>query len=69
MSKSISKTIELAASELNPLGGVHCPAPSTPSWSSHPKVFIDVAKHGQGSCHYCGTQYKLAAGEHVASGH
>ncbi len=63
----MSKEIELKASDLNPLGGVHCPSPSTPSWSSHPKVFIDIAKHGHGSCHYCGTVYKLAAGE-IASG-
>jgi uncharacterized Zn-finger protein len=65
----MSNTIELKASELNTLGGVHCPNPSMPSWSSHPKVFIDVAKHGHGSCHYCGTEYKLAAGETVVGGH
>jgi uncharacterized Zn-finger protein len=65
----MSNTIELKASELNSLGGVHCPNPSMPSWSSHPKVFIDIAKHGHGSCHYCGTEYKLAAGEAVIGGH
>ena len=62
-------TIELKATDLNPLGGVHCPSPSTPSWSSHPKVFIDIAKHGHGSCHYCGTEYTLVAGEAVIGGH
>jgi uncharacterized Zn-finger protein len=65
----MSKAIELKASDLNSLGGVHCPSASSPSWSSHPKVFIDVAKHGQGSCHYCGTVFKLAAGEALASAH
>jgi uncharacterized Zn-finger protein len=65
----MSNTIELKASELNTLGGVHCPNPSMPSWSSHPKVFIDIAKHGHGTCHYCGTEYKLAAGEVVVGGH
>jgi uncharacterized Zn-finger protein len=65
----MSKAIELKASDLNALGGVHCPSPSTPSWSSHPKVFIDIAKHGHGSCHYCGTQYKLAAGEALSNAH
>lgn len=65
----MSNTIELKATELNSLGGVHCPNPSMPSWSSHPKVFIDIAKHGHGSCHYCGTEYKLAAGEALVGGH
>jgi uncharacterized Zn-finger protein len=65
----MATTIELKAADLNSLGGVHCPNPSMPSWSSHPKVFIDVAKHGHGSCHYCGTVYKLAAGEQLAGAH
>jgi uncharacterized Zn-finger protein len=65
----MSKAIELKATDLNPLGGVHCPSPTTPSWNSHPKVFIDIAKHGHGSCHYCGTVFKLAAGESVIGGH
>jgi uncharacterized Zn-finger protein len=65
----MSKIVELKATDLNSLGGVHCPPAGSPSWSSHPKVFIEVAKHGQGSCHYCGAVYKLAEGEHVAGGH
>ena len=43
------------------LGGhsVFCPNPKMPLWSSHPKVFIDVATTGEGRCPYCGTVYKL----------
>jgi uncharacterized Zn-finger protein len=26
-------------------------------------VFIDVAAHGEGRCPYCGTVYRLKAGE------
>ena len=59
----MSKQIELKASELNSLGGVHCPPSNAPSWSSHPKVFIDIAKQGQGRCHYRGTIYKLITNE------
>ncbi|MFM2120423.1 MAG: hypothetical protein RL722_1891, partial [Pseudomonadota bacterium] len=33
------------------------------------RVFIDVAKHGEGRCPYCGTVYRLAAGEHLHGGH
>jgi uncharacterized Zn-finger protein len=65
----MSKKIELKASELNSLGGVHCPPSNTPSWSSHPKVFIDIAKQGQGRCHYCGTVYQLIAGEASSNHH
>jgi uncharacterized Zn-finger protein len=36
-------------------------------WSNHPRVFIDVS-HGEGKCPYCGTVYRLAAGE-VIHGH
>ena len=61
--------VELKASDLNTLGGVHCPNPAMAQWSSHPKVFINVAHHGEGRCHYCGTVYKLAAGETVSQGH
>jgi uncharacterized Zn-finger protein len=33
-------------------------------WSSHPKVYLNVANAGQGKCPYCGTVYQLKAGEH-----
>ena len=38
---------------------VHCPNPAMPLWSSHPRVFLDVAATGTASCPYCGTQYRL----------
>jgi uncharacterized Zn-finger protein len=38
-------------------------------WNSHPKVYVDVAKTGEAKCPYCGTVYKLAAGEHVGGHH
>ena len=46
-------------------GVVFCPNPKMPLWSGHPKVFIDVVTEGQGQCPYCGTVYKLRAGEKV----
>ncbi|MCY0387502.1 zinc-finger domain-containing protein [Robbsia sp. Bb-Pol-6] len=46
---------------------VHCPNPSMPAWSMHPRVFIDVT-HGEARCPYCGTRYKLRASE-VLKGH
>ena len=53
--------IELFASDLP----VHCPNPSMTQWSSHPRVFIKLI-HGEGKCPYCGTVYRLKAGEKVA---
>lgn len=57
--------VELAAADLVGPGVVFCPNPKMALWSNHPKVFIDVAKTGEGKCPYCGTVYKLKAGEHV----
>ncbi|PPD51263.1 MAG: hypothetical protein CTY12_08485, partial [Methylotenera sp.] len=39
--------------------------PEVALWSSHPRVFLDVAKTGHAACPYCGTKYKLKAGEQV----
>ena len=38
-------------------------------WNSHPKVYLDVAKTGSAKCPYCGTVYRLKAGEHAGGGH
>jgi uncharacterized Zn-finger protein len=58
--------VELLAKDLNPQGGVYCPSPKADMklWSSHPKVYLNVAGTGQGKCPYCGTVYQLKAGEH-----
>ncbi len=61
--------VELAASELLGPGVVHCPNPRMPLWANHPKVFIDVARTGEGRCPYCGTVYRLKAGEQAHAGH
>jgi uncharacterized Zn-finger protein len=41
---------------------VFCPNPGMPLWSSHPRVFLDIAPVGQVACPYCGTQYVLRGG-------
>ncbi len=64
-------TVELLASDLNAHGGVFCPSPKADMklWNSHPKVYLDVARTGEARCPYCGTAYKLKAGEVVGSHH
>ena len=51
--------VMVSAADLHGGHSVYCPNPKMPLWSSHPKVFIDVATTGQGRCPYCGTLYKL----------
>ena len=38
---------------------VFCPNSGMPLWSSHPRVFLDVAGAGEAMCPYCGTRYRL----------
>ena len=63
---STSSHIELLAADLNDQGGIFCPSPKAHMkiWNSHPKVYLDVARTGMGKCPYCGTEYRLKAGEH-----
>jgi uncharacterized Zn-finger protein len=68
MSKAV---VQLMARDLNPQGGVYCPRPEAGMklWNNHPKVYLDVAHTGEAKCPYCGTEYKLKAGEHFAATH
>ena len=62
-----SAVVEVVAADLHGGGVVYCPNPKMPLWSTHPRVFIDVAASGEGKCPYCGTVYKLKAGEKAHS--
>ena len=57
--------VEVTAQDVQGPGVVACPNPKMPLWSNHPRVFIDVS-HGEGRCPYCGTGYRLKAGEKLA---
>ena len=65
-----ASVVELRAQDLNGNGGVYCPSPQADMklWNNHPRVFIDVAHHGEGRCPYCGTVYRLKPGEVVRGG-
>ena len=54
-SVSTDEVINVQSSDL-PL---HCPMPSSPLWSSHPRVFIAIEESGEAACPYCGTRYRL----------
>ena len=63
--------VELLAKDLNHEGCVYCPNPAAHMklWNSHPKVYLDVALTGEAKCPYCGTVYRLKAGETVGHSH
>ena len=67
----MSNSVELLAKDLNGNGGVYCPSAKADMklWNSHPKVYLDVASTGEAKCPYCGTVYKLKAGEPVGGHH
>jgi uncharacterized Zn-finger protein len=56
--------VELLAKDLP----AFCPNPAMPVWNHHPRVFLDVATRGSAMCPYCGTHYRLKAGQ-VAPSH
>ncbi|MFT3718414.1 zinc-finger domain-containing protein [Pseudorhodoferax sp.] len=68
---STTATVELLAKDLNDQGGVFCPTPKAGMqlWNTHPRVYLDVAKTGEARCPYCGTTYRLKAGEHFGAAH
>jgi uncharacterized Zn-finger protein len=55
--------VELLAKDLQGPGVAFCPNPKMGLWNQHPRVYIDVATTGEGRCPYCGTVYRLKAGE------
>ena len=65
--KESNSVVEVAAKDLEGHGVVFCPNPKMPLWSTHPRVFIDVATTGEGWCPYCGTVYRLEAGARLGS--
>ena len=69
MSSKPEAVVEVTAKDVQGDGVVFCPNPKMTLWSSHPRVFIDVVTEGQGQCPYCGTVYRLKAGEKVHGGH
>ncbi|MBB5192576.1 putative Zn-finger protein [Silvimonas terrae] len=64
LKENTQRVIEVGAADL-PL---HCPMPDMMKWNAHPRVFLPIDRTGEALCPYCGTQYRLKAGE-VISGH
>ena len=65
MTTQSTAAVEVTAKDLQGPGVVVCPNPKMALWSTHPRVFIDVTTSGEGKCPYCGTVYRLKAGDKV----
>ena len=63
------QAIELQAKDLTPAGETFCPNPKAGMqlWNT-PRVFLDLS-NGEAKCPYCGTVYRLKAGETVRANH
>ena len=60
--------VEVTAADLAEAhGAVFCPNPKMTLWSTHPRVFLDVASTGEAKCPYCGTVYRLQSGAVLGS--
>lgn len=73
MSDLPSPTAERAQRDVFELDGAdlpaHCPNPTMPLWSSHPRVYLDVTHGAAAQCPYCCTVYRLKAGAVVHGDH
>ncbi len=63
MTQQTTAVVEVTARDLEGQGVIFCPNPRMALWSAHPRVFLDVVSTGEGKCPYCGTLYRLKAGE------
>jgi uncharacterized Zn-finger protein len=63
--ESALRIVELRAADLP----AFCPSPDMPAWSHHPRVFLELGPTGEAMCPYCGTRYRLRAGERMPHGH
>jgi len=65
-----NQVVELLARDLTRSGETFCPHPKADmkQWNTHPRVFLNLA-HGEARCPYCGTVYRMKAGEVVGAGH
>jgi len=67
---TVPDTREVAAVDVDPGDlPIFCPNPQMPLWSSHPKVFLDVAENGIARCPYCGTRYHVRGAPPGGGGH
>ena len=65
-----NQVVELLTRDLTRSGETFCPHPKADMklWNTHPRVFLNLAQ-GEARCPYCGTRYRMKAGEVVGAGH
>jgi uncharacterized Zn-finger protein len=46
-----------------------CPNPQMPIWCHHPRVYLDLSHASEARGPYCGTVYRLRAGQTARDAH
>lgn len=64
-SPTAAALVELDAQDLP----AFCPNPQMPIWCHHPRVYLDLSHADEARCPYCGTVYRLRAGQRAGGGH
>lgn len=59
--------VEVTASDMPAPGTIFCPNPKMRLWNAHPRVYFDIGTTGEARCPYCGTRYRLKAGEAIGA--
>jgi len=62
-SREAQAVVEVTAKDMPAPGTIFCPNPKMTLWNAHPRVYFDIGTTGEASCPYCGTRYRLKAGE------
>ncbi|MDI9336516.1 MAG: zinc-finger domain-containing protein [Gammaproteobacteria bacterium] len=57
----LKTVIELSPDHILPGRKIYCPQniSGIPSWSTHPRVYLNLDANNQVQCPYCSTLYKL----------
>ena len=70
MSEGINEpkaVVEVTAKDMPTPGTIFCPNPKMSLWNAHPRVYFEIGTSGEAQCPYCGTLYRLKAGEVVGA--
>jgi uncharacterized Zn-finger protein len=50
-----NKVYTVKASDLS----VSCPTKDSPTWNTHPRVYLDLSTTGEATCQYCSNHFVL----------
>ena len=66
-SNATKPVVEVTAKDMPAPGTIFCPNPKMTLWNAHSRVHFAIGTTGEARCPYCGTAYRLKAGEAVGA--